>query len=554
MKYFLKALLGGDRRKVNKAKEARDQYDKVNESYEAFLNAAGDTLSLAKDITVGLRNRIDDYTSQIEATSLVIPDALILVTPEGTLENVNVAAETIFGYNRADLLTLTLKDLFTDFNGGVTVAKIEKVFGSANTFELIRTGQLNIRGIKKDHTHFYPNIKISNFTRSDGTTRHMLLVQDITETVLAEQRFIRVFDQQVATLKALPDILIMINKHMKIVQVINSSVYDTFIVDDHTGSHLKNILSAENYAIFDSYCSRIDAENPLEAWSFQVENDNGSITYYEARASHCGENVLIVMRDETDVVITREELLESEEHFRIFGQASNEAMMIHNGEKILDWNPRLSEMTGYTNLEIAGMRSEDFIHPMERSRIGTCEDQSSKAYTTLFSTKSGESIEVAVNERAVDWKNERARIKVIRDITHLKDVEQLLHLSRERYQSMTENTFDVVVCFGQDLTLTFANQTFMDYFAQEFKPGVTGLLELIDLRDHNRALVHLQTIDAANPVKRTLYRVSYNGETRWLDWIDRAIFADDGNILEYQGVGRDVTDYIKRSKEAKKSA
>jgi PAS domain S-box-containing protein len=257
------------------------------------------------------------------------------------------------------------------------------------------------------------------------------------------------------------------------------------------------------------------------------------------------------MRDETDVVITREELLESEEHFRAFGLASNEAMMIHNTNGILDWNPRLGEMTGFAANEIAGMRAEDFIHPMERNRLANSDNSPNKAYTTLFRTKKGESVEVAITEREIDWKNEKARIKVIRDITHLKDVDQLLHLSRERYKTITDNTFDVVACFGSDLKLSFVNQTFLDYFGKPVAPN-TSLLEAIDARDHQRVINHLTEIGPMNPVKRTLHRVRYNGETRWLDWIDRAVFDDNGNFVEFQGIGRDVTDYIRKAKELQK--
>jgi PAS domain S-box-containing protein len=223
-------------------------------------------------------------------------------------------------------------------------------------------------------------------------------------------------------------------------------------------------------------------------------------------------------------------------------------MMIHDDSTILDWNPRLAEMTGFSNGEISRMSPDEFIHPMERLRTTSNSESPCRAYTTLFYTKSGQTIEVAINEREVEWKNSKAKIKVVRDITHIKDVENILHLSRERYKTITDNTFDVVACYGLDLKLSFVNQTFLDYFGKNLKINST-LLEHIDPRDHQRVETHLNQISQINPVKRTLHRVSYNGETRWLDWIDRAVFDDNGNFLEFQGIGRDVTDYIKKAKE-----
>lgn len=547
MRKFLGSLIGKNGSETNlKNQRADEKINKVNESYTAFLSAAGDTLSLAQDVTISLRDRIDDYTNQIEATSLVIPDALILISADGRLENVNVAAEEIFGYSKIELLSKGLCDLFLDSNGAISIEGIQAFASSRNSFESVRKGNLNIRGIKKNRVQFYPNIKISEFSRSDGSIKYMLLVQDITETVLSEQRFLNVFEQQSATIKALPDVLILVDEDLVIRQVFNSSVHDSFIDEDHINIGLADILSAENYHLFRAYCDGITEDTPLDSWSFQVLNDNGSTSYYEARGSLCGKDVLIVIRDETDVVITREELLESEEHFRVFGQASSEAMMIHNARGMLDWNPRLAEMTGFSNAEIQKMQGEDFIHPMERARVG--QPDVCAAYTTLFRTKDGNSVEVAVNEREVDWKNEKAYIKVVRDITHLKDVDQILHLSRERYKAIMDNTFDVVACYGMDLNLTFVNQTFLDYFGKPYEPG-TNLLEAIDARDHHRVRNHLMGINKLNPVKRTLHRVRYDGETRWLDWIDRMVFDDNGDFIEFQGIGRDVTDYIRKAKE-----
>ena len=35
-----------------------------------------------------------------------------------------------------------------------------------------------------------------------------------------------------------------------------------------------------------------------------------------------------------------------------------------------------------------------------------------------------------------------------------------------------------------------------------------------------------------------------DGSVRWQRWVDRAIYDDTGNIVEYQSVGRDITDAV----------
>lgn len=548
MKSFVNKIFKAGKQEINYKKLKEDeQVEKAKQSYNTFMDAAAGTLSMARDVTVSLRDRIDDYTRQIEATSLVIPDALILLGPNNSIENANLSAEKIFARSKQELVNLSLSDLFESDCGSITIEKIKKLYkNNLSSFELVRQGELEIRGLRADLTKFYPNIKVSEFIHSDGTPRVMLLVQDITENVLQEQRFLGVFENQNAIIKALPDILVTIDSHLNILDVSNQSSH-TLITEANVGLNLSNIFNPEQIDLFKQGCSTISVEKPLVTWALCVDEPNGSQTHYEVRAIQKGRDILVILRDETDVVLTREELLESEEHFRVFGQASNEAMMIHDENGLLDWNPRLGEMTGFSYSEISKMRAEDFIHPLERHRFLKNNECPNTAFTTLFWTKSGNPVEVAVNEREIDWKNKKARIKVIRDITHLKDVEQLLHLSRERYKTMTDNTFDVVCCYGKDLKLNFINQTFYDYFVDKISDGMT-LTDIVDIRDHTRLHDHLFHINIQDNVKRTLYRVSRNGETRWLDWIDRAIYDELGEFIEVQGIGRDVTDYVRKSK------
>jgi PAS domain-containing protein len=142
MKKFLLSLIRSNQSKVDlKTLQDDERLNKVNESYAAFLNAAGDTLTLAQDVTISLRDKIDDYTNQIEATSQVIPDALILVGSDGRIENINVAAERIFGHTRIEVFKKTLADLFVDPNAKVTLKKLKSIYSNkSNSFERLMNG------------------------------------------------------------------------------------------------------------------------------------------------------------------------------------------------------------------------------------------------------------------------------------------------------------------------------------------------------------------------------------------------------------------------------
>ncbi len=63
-------------------------------------------------------------------------------------------------------------------------------------------------------------------------------------------------------------------------------------------------------------------------------------------------------------------------------------------------------------------------------------------------------------------------------------------------------------------------------------------------RQHRKKILeHLENLNAEHPSgvseEETLLR---SGETRWQQWIDTVLLDQDGNVIEYQSVGRDITD------------
>ena len=67
--------------------------------------------------------------------------------------------------------------------------------------------------------------------------------------------------------------------------------------------------------------------------------------------------------------------------------------------------------------------------------------------------------------------------------------------------------------------------------------------------------VHIASLNQANPLGVLEHRVILpNGEVRWQQWADRAIFDEQGHIVEFQAVGRDITAQKQAEAEREKRA
>ena len=124
--------------------------------------------------------------------------------------------------------------------------------------------------------------------------------------------------------------------------------------------------------------------------------------------------------------------------------------------------------------------------------------------------------------------------------------EQELRLSQERYRNVVEDQTEFICRFTPDGRLTFVNDAYCRYFGLE-KNTCIGQRHtvVIPQEDLPQMKQHLSAFSLENPVSIIEHRIIMpSGEERWQRWSDRAIFDQNGHIVEYQSVGRDTTSKI----------
>lgn len=135
-------------------------------------------------------------------------------------------------------------------------------------------------------------------------------------------------------------------------------------------------------------------------------------------------------------------------------------------------------------------------------------------------------------------------IETIEDVTSEVLAGRNLRDSRERFQRIVDEQVELICRFLPDGTLTFGNPAFCSHFGclPSELVGVRAM-SLVHPDDRQRRQRHLKGLTPRRPVGTIEHRVtSPGGEVCWLQWTDRATFDENGQPVEYQSVGRDITE------------
>ncbi len=144
--------------------------------------------------------------------------------------------------------------------------------------------------------------------------------------------------------------------------------------------------------------------------------------------------------------------------------------------------------------------------------------------------------------------------KEVANMIYKIKTEKALLESENRYRSVVEDQTELIVRFKPDLTLSFVNGAVYRYMKEKFNKffNYESLLELWK-KIAQKFIDELKVITPQNPILIREEHLNIDGVKIFMRWTNRGIFNKKGKIIEYQSVGRDITE-IKKSEEALKES
>jgi PAS domain S-box-containing protein len=272
-------------------------------------------------------------------------------------------------------------------------------------------------------------------------------------------------------------------------------------------------------------------------------------------------SILSVIKNIGPLVESEQALRESEGKYRALVDQSPLGILVLETEsrKITSANPAALEITGYSAEELARMSPNGWlqlIHQEDRKVIRDrvtriLSEQSITATSEFRIVRKDKTIRwVETSSSPITYRGRAALQLIVADITERKSAEEELQTKEQLFRDVLGAQTELICRFTPDGKLTFVNDAYCRSFGITRKDIIgKKFTPLITKEYRQKVMERITALSRKKPSETHEQKViGPDGKIRWQQWINMAIFDENGLLVEYQSVGRDITE-LKQAEE-----
>ncbi len=140
------------------------------------------------------------------------------------------------------------------------------------------------------------------------------------------------------------------------------------------------------------------------------------------------------------------------------------------------------------------------------------------------------------------------------DITDEEERKSKFRISEQQYSAIVESQKNLICRSLPNTELTYVNQAYCDYFNKTYEELVgKSFLTLIPEECHGEIKEQMASFSVEDNIDSYEHSaINARGEIVWQRWTDQGFFNDEGELIEFQSVGIDITELKEKEETLQK--
>ncbi|NWG16520.1 MAG: PAS domain S-box protein [Chloroflexi bacterium] len=421
-------------------------------------------LAMVTDITERKQAEADLRAASAYNRSLieVSVDPLLVISPDGLIVDVNVAAESAVGWPRAKLINTCFSAYFTE------PEQARGLYEQAKAAGRVKDVELALR--RRDGTALAVVCSAAVYRDEEGSPQGIFAsLHDITERKRVEDALRQSEVRNRALLEAIPDLIIRFSPDGRYVDVKPASYFDPLLpAEQLIGMNARDVLPPDLVPSFLERLERVVQSGETIVYEYEMV-EGGQPRTYESRLVPYGEaEVLSIVRDITER--KRDELALRQHSERLRRVLEEMPVMLDAFDQqtnIVFWNRECERVTGYSAGEIIGNpRALEMLYPDadQRAHMMKVWEQSGGTFRDVewpLTCKNGEVKIISWSNIADHWLLSGWEFWSMGiDVTERKRAEAALRESEARFRAVFDESAIGIAVGNVDGYLLFVNPAF----------------------------------------------------------------------------------------------
>jgi PAS domain S-box-containing protein len=309
-----------------------------------------------------------------------------------------------------------------------------------------------------------------------------------------------------------------------------------------------------------NYWKQDEEQGKVMQREFTIVDKKGMRRDVEIRTAFMSDgNSVAMFKDISQRREVERTLEESEERHRLLVRQSSDGIYTFDPAtgSIQEANASLLSMLGYSLEEIAGMTIYELIGQDRESIDGNTQKVLREGAVVkgerCYRRKDGSLLDVEISATVVRFRKAETIMVNVRDITERKRMERALVQAERKYRGIFENALDGIFQTTPEGRYISANPTLARIFGydspDEMMESVTDIGRQLYVNPGDREKYTRWLLDHDESLNYEVCCRRKDGAEIWASINSRAVRGEDGKLLYFEGIFKDITPQ-KRAEEA----